>query len=353
MNTKTKTLYFSYLTLLSCFLITIGHCNAFFWTRPTGIRWVYSLLIESICNFPIGMFFMISGATLMDYRKRYSTLEFFKKRFIRTGIPFIFWYLFGTFWPYLSIDTSGSFPKITAQLPCSFIQAMYGMADDRFSRIYWFFLALFSCYLLIPIFSRFKRRDLVFNSVIAVLFVLHSIIPLVCMLTGIPNNITPHFFFQPEFFMYVLLGYQLANKDISVKWRKIIYAGGFVGVFFHLFGTAYLSYGLPVVNAAFKGHINVPPFLMAVAVFVRFKYTDFAALQEKYPLLRKFVYEFSGCTFGVYLIHNYFVIGIPELFGFDSGNFFWLIFGSLGIYFGCLYISRQCKRLPVLRYLIP
>ncbi len=353
MNKRPKILYFSYLTLLSCYLIVIGHCNAFFWTRPTGIRWIYSLTIESVCNFPIGMFFMISGATLMDYRQRYSTLEYLKRRFIKTGIPFIFWFIFGTFWPYLRIDTSGAFPKITAQLPCTFIQALYGMADDRFSRIYWFFLALFSCYLLIPIFSRFKRRDLVFNSVIAVLFVLYTITPMVCMLSGIPNKITPVISFQPEFFMYVLLGYQISTKDISLKLRRVIYTGGIIGVLIHLFGTAYLSYGLPVVNAAFKGHINLPPFLMAVSVFTLFKYTDFAAIEEKKPRLKEFVSKYSGCTFGVYLIHNYFIIGIPELFGFDSGNFFWLIFGSLGIYFGCLYISYWCKRVPVLRRIIP
>ena len=37
---------------------------------------------------------MITGATLMDCRKRYSTAVFLKKRFTRTVIPYLGWVLF-------------------------------------------------------------------------------------------------------------------------------------------------------------------------------------------------------------------------------------------------------------------
>ena len=36
---------------------------------------------------------MISGATLFDYRERYQTGAYFKKRFLKTGLPFITWTL--------------------------------------------------------------------------------------------------------------------------------------------------------------------------------------------------------------------------------------------------------------------
>lgn len=34
---------------------------------------------------------MISGATLMNYREKYSTKEFLKRRFLRAGVPFLLW----------------------------------------------------------------------------------------------------------------------------------------------------------------------------------------------------------------------------------------------------------------------
>ena len=34
---------------------------------------------------------MITGTTLMQYRERYDTKTFFKKRFSKVLVPFLFW----------------------------------------------------------------------------------------------------------------------------------------------------------------------------------------------------------------------------------------------------------------------
>ena len=51
-------------------------------------------MIESVFYSAVPVFFMITGATLMDCRKRYSTAVFLKKRFTRTVIPYLGWVLF-------------------------------------------------------------------------------------------------------------------------------------------------------------------------------------------------------------------------------------------------------------------
>lgn len=48
---------------------------------------------ETVFYFVVPIFFMISGATLMDYRDRYNTKDFFIKRGLCTFIPFIVWSL--------------------------------------------------------------------------------------------------------------------------------------------------------------------------------------------------------------------------------------------------------------------
>ena len=53
--------------------------------------WYLSCFIHSICSFAVPIFFMITGATLLDYGKRYDTKAFFKKRCSKTMIPFLFW----------------------------------------------------------------------------------------------------------------------------------------------------------------------------------------------------------------------------------------------------------------------
>lgn len=42
--------------------------------------------------------FMMSGATLMNYRDRYNTKTYLTKRFTRVGIPFIAWSLINFIW---------------------------------------------------------------------------------------------------------------------------------------------------------------------------------------------------------------------------------------------------------------
>ena len=53
--------------------------------------WISANIIESIFYFAVPVFFMISGCTLIDYRNKYSTKIYFKKRINKTLIPFIIW----------------------------------------------------------------------------------------------------------------------------------------------------------------------------------------------------------------------------------------------------------------------
>ena len=76
-----KEYYIDTLTILSCIAVVYLHANGIFWTHPSGRLWLTSNVIESFFYFAVPVFFMISGATLLEYRQRYSTLTFIKKRF--------------------------------------------------------------------------------------------------------------------------------------------------------------------------------------------------------------------------------------------------------------------------------
>ena len=53
--------------------------NGCFWQFSYDRYWITANIIECICYFAVPIFFMISGATLLNYRKRYTTAVFFKK----------------------------------------------------------------------------------------------------------------------------------------------------------------------------------------------------------------------------------------------------------------------------------
>ena len=332
--------------------VVFGHANISFWSRPTGFLWVSTVFTEATLHWAVGVFFMISGATLMDYRKRYTFPEYLKKRFLKTAIPFVFWYAFALILPYLHIGFSGIVPHISVELPCTPIQMLYGMSDTSYAEIYWFFIPLFFCYLLIPLFSAFKHRDAVFNTTIALMFVVFTLIPFYCKLTGTANKITPYLSFQPEYFIFVLLGYQLSTKELSKKLRAVIYTAGIIGWGLCFFGML-LTSKPGEISGMFKGDLNLPAFMEQIAVFVFFRYVDFSKIMKAVPKFESIVYTAASCSFGVYLTHYYFIVGLPKWFNIDIGSIWWRYIGALLIFTMCTFLSSFCKKVPVLRRLIP
>ena len=80
--------YITLLNVLSAFAVVVLHTNNCFWTFSTERYWKTANIIESVMYFAVPVFFMITGATLIDYKERYSTKEYFKKRFWKTMFPF-------------------------------------------------------------------------------------------------------------------------------------------------------------------------------------------------------------------------------------------------------------------------
>ena len=73
-------LYISVLNCVSCVAVVLLHTNGIFWSHPSGELWISANFIETYFYWAVPIFFMISGATLMDYRERYTTAEFYKNR---------------------------------------------------------------------------------------------------------------------------------------------------------------------------------------------------------------------------------------------------------------------------------
>ena len=92
-----RVLYFDLLNICACICVVALHCNGIVHSYSDARCWKTSLIVETVAYWAVPVFFMLTGATLMDYRKKYSTKEYFIKRFTKTLIPFIAWSLFFLF----------------------------------------------------------------------------------------------------------------------------------------------------------------------------------------------------------------------------------------------------------------
>ena len=153
-------IYIDFLSIVSAFAVVMLHANGIFWSHPAGRLWITSNCIEAMFYFAVPIFFMISGATLMDYREKYSTKEFFVRRAIRAGIPFLAWKigcvlaLGGLPWGHI----------VSRETVFIFLNELY---NSSIIGVYWFFLPLFVIYLSIPFLASVREKRTNFGYVIA------------------------------------------------------------------------------------------------------------------------------------------------------------------------------------------
>ena len=92
---KKRVHYLSLASVISAFAVIMLHTNGCFWSFSKERYWITANIIESVMYFAVPVFFMVSGATLIDYRERYTTKQYAMKRIQKTLIPFIIWSLIG------------------------------------------------------------------------------------------------------------------------------------------------------------------------------------------------------------------------------------------------------------------
>ena len=257
--------YISFLTVLSSLAVVLLHANGCFWAFSYESYWVSANIIESVFYFAVPIFFMISGATLLDFHKRYDTKTFFIKRFKKTIIPFLAWSIIGLF--YMLYYKVYSLQQIGEKF------LINNILNTNIISIYWYFVPQFAVYLFLPFLSGIgeDKRKRVFYYIIVVYIIFNVTLPLAFRIVGLTYNsnlgvpIT-------GYAIYTIAGYYIDNYEISLNHRRLLYAGGIIGLLFHIIGTWYLSYREGMIVNLYKGYLNLPCIIYSFAIFTFFKY---------------------------------------------------------------------------------
>ena len=130
-NKCEKQEYISLLNVLSAFAVVVLHTNNCFWTFSTERYWMTANIIESVMYFAVPVFFMITGATLINYHERYSTKEYFRKRFRKAVFPFFIWSLIGII--LATLRSGGSLSDLN-------IVSILNKIINTSTSVYWFFV---------------------------------------------------------------------------------------------------------------------------------------------------------------------------------------------------------------------
>jgi len=343
---KARVHYLSLASVISAFAVIMLHTNGCFWWFSTEKYWFTANIIECVMFFAVPVFFMISGATLIDYRKRYTTKEYFKKRVFKTFIPFLIWSAIGIIYMCLKGAMTVTFDLAGLK------NIILSILNVNVISIYWFFVPLFGIYLCIPLFSAIKEelREQVFTFLVVVSFILNYLMPFVCnvfqigLVKYIPFEIASNYLF------YVLIGYLLAKKEIPVKWRIISYVLSIAGLLMHICGTYVLSMEVGAIMNTYKGYTNVPCALYSVGVFILIKQLGQKITNEKVISVIEFL---SKYTFPVYLMH-WFVMDILEyVLHINALSILWRVGGPVVIFVICIGITWIVRKLPIVKKILP
>lgn len=338
------------LTILACLMVVFFHTNGIVYTYSDTVSWKISVVERCIVYSAIPIFFMLTGAKLMEYRKRYSTKEYAMKRLQRVGIPFLFWNIF--YLIYQRVQTpSDSFHSVK-ELISMFLNA-------EFQNRYWFFFPLFAIYAAIPVISLIlqaenHRKYLWFA--VGTTFVLNWVLKPICEIFGIAYNSYLTMPVLGGFLIYVLFGYLVSTEQWSARKRMFLYL---LAVVSGIFAVAYTIFASTKVGATVQylfSYQYFPSGLTGAAIFVFVKHLfDKPSVAEVFhgrKKLASLIRTVSGCCMGVWLTHSLAITVAGKILGLSEGNYLFRFVLPLFVFAACVAGVWLVRKIPVLKHIV-
>lgn len=331
MGTK-RLVWVDILNIVACAGVLLLHSTNFEIHNFSGeatLNWGIGLFSHSVFLWPVNVFFMLSGFTLI--RKQlldYGQIKtFYKKRFSRIFLPILVWNIF-----YSALIVFVRYQRGIIEPP---IRILDNFVSFRYNSYMWFFVPLICAYLSLPFLAAFVlnsgRRTLE-------LFIILSLV--LCWIAPIDADFSARmsfldvYPFGTRFLVFFVAGYYFGNFDFDIAARRKIYLLALCAVAVMIVGTMWLQFFAPNHYKYFIQYTNLPCTLVSFAVFVMFKYADWDWFLRRFKISPEIFASLSSLSLGIYLIQAFFFMLFAHLRLFD-GNLFFTFF--------VMYIACACS----------
>lgn len=346
MRNQERILYYDMLNICACIAVIAIHHNGIAHTFSNSWTWKTALIAEVIFYWCVPVFLMLTGATLMPYRNKYNTKEFFRRRFVRTLIPFVAWSLILLFVKELlgkSILETFSVQEIIS-----------AVLNYKIEGVYWFFPLLFSIYFLMPVLSLLSLDEYrnTLKYTIVIMLILQSTLPFLSALLGIQWN-SDFSLSWNSCLVYVLLGYYLSTEE-KLPLGKLVLIG-ILGCIIRYVCIYKLSMRDGTINKLFFTYGCLPAVMLSVSVFSVFKAVDWKKIFQKIHLREEVIADIASCSLGVYLIHKSVMwVELKVLGGsLDNTSIIWRTIFIIITYLISLILVKLIKYIPVVKKIVP
>ncbi|MCI1966655.1 MAG: acyltransferase family protein [Oscillospiraceae bacterium] len=339
---KVRIVYLDVLRVIAGFCIVLIHqstiVNDANLINTIRFDWITGAILNSITHWSVPIFFMISGLTLLDFRKKYSTIVFCKKRCSKVILPFVIWTFIYILWQQSYGEKINGVSDILNKTICG--PASYHL---------WFFYVLIGMYLCTPILSLLTEHPKALSYLIVLCVIKNQVYPFLQTFWNI--NICFDIPFAGKYLEYFLLGYFLKDLQLKKAYRYLIYAGGLAGVLASTLSCILMCIGKSKNYLYFIGYETIPTLLISIAVFTLFKQINWASIfsNRKYKILS----VLSDATFGIYLVHLIIQRFYWLFLNPDFNNVNGMLLGTVIVYFISLSIVVCLKKIPLLKRIVP
>ena len=334
--------YISILNVLACIGVVILHTFETGYTSDANF--VFEVLIRAIAYCAVPVFFMITGATLIDYRERYDTKTFFKKRLLKVIIPLIIWSII-----YFIINFfKGKFS--INDLSFKFVFEYFFLVKTN--PIFWFFVVIIGIYLAIPVISLIPQesRRKAFLYIIIITFVFNQFLPDLLYHLNLNYNYDLKFpLTYSGWISFIFIGYYIDKYEIVKKHRVIIYVLGIIGFLTMVVPTIFISYHKNESCSWFDEYYDAPCVLYSASVFFFFK--SKINNNQIVTKIMPFFNFVAPTTLGIYVLH----IAIRDFLRyFYTYSYFGMnLVLTLSILTICFIVVKIVQKIPGLRHIFP
>lgn len=334
--------YISLLNVLACIGVVILHTFETGYTSDANF--LFEVLIRAIAYCAVPVFFMITGATLIDYRERYDTKTFFKKRLLKVIIPLIIWSII-----YFIINFfKGKFS--INDLSFKFVFEYFFLVKTN--PIFWFFVVIIGIYLAIPVISLIPQetRRKAFLYIIIITFVFNQFLPDLLYHLNLNYNYDLKFpLTYSGWISFIFIGYYIDKYEIVKKHRVIIYVLGIIGFLTMVVPTIFISYHKNESCSWFDEYYDAPCVLYSASVFLLFK--SKINNNQIVTKIMPFFNFVAPTTLGIYVLH----IAIRDFLRyFYTYSYFGMnLVLTLSILTICFIVVKIVQKIPGLRHIFP
>ena len=331
-------IYISFTKIISSYGVIALHINKFWDFNSTNKKeWLISNFYQSLFYYPVPLFVLCIGATLLDFNEKYGLLEYNKKRFIKVFIPLLGWTLILYFY---KANILNNIPKITFDFSSLWNYFFLSKIFHIFKSLHIFLLT----YMLIPLlaFIEKQKKIRIFSYYFFLLLITQAAIPYLIKLFG--NKIVWIYNLDIGYLIYIFAGYIIHNHKFSKIEKYMIYTLGILSFCVDFIGTKISTFKHKKINIIHKGYLNLPCILYSCALFLLIK--------EHCNIIFKFIKKrhinlIGSLTLGPFFLHFPVIETIIKFPEFNNLISFNILFKSLVIFFICILLSGLLKKIPL------